>query len=181
MEDKSLPQSIGGETLPPISLTPEQRDLCWRLDDLYKKYRLKTRASDMFQGAIYAFRIECRSNPDRVSQAANSLREILYPFWSPNVKGQNKTSLEQYGAVLIDDGVIGRISLLWDKLNKLTHHQNCRDDGSIILSKVEDFEKLISEFEMAMKNALMMQIDIHQKIDKLLSCDPSQIISDEKS
>lgn len=80
MEDKSLPQPVGGGQLPPSSLTPKQEDLCKRMDKLHARYGLKVKPSDMFKGAIFAARIECRSNPDWVAQAANSLREILYPF-----------------------------------------------------------------------------------------------------
>ena len=86
MPDELLPQPIGATPLPPPSLSSEQQDLCRHLDELYDQYGLEVNPSDMFRGAMFAIKLECRSNPDRIAQAAHSLREIIYPFWSRQVK-----------------------------------------------------------------------------------------------
>ena len=68
MEDELLPQSIGEIELPPVSLLPEQEELCRRLDDLHNQYGLKALPSNMFRGAVFAARTECRrGNPDWLS------------------------------------------------------------------------------------------------------------------
>ena len=71
---------VGDTPLPPARLTSEQEDLCSRLDELYQPYDLHVRPSEMFRGAVFASRAECRNNPDWIAQAAHSLREILYPI-----------------------------------------------------------------------------------------------------
>lgn len=74
-------QTPSGDTpLPPVRLTPQQEDLCRRLDELYQPYDLHVRPSDMFRGAVFASRAECRNNSDWIAQAAHSLREILAPI-----------------------------------------------------------------------------------------------------
>ena len=86
MPDETIPQPIGQEPQPVLVLTARQEELCRRLNDLHAYHGLRTRPSDMFQGAVFVARIEARGNPDWIAQAANSLREILYPFWSKQGK-----------------------------------------------------------------------------------------------
>lgn len=178
MEDKSLPRSVGKGPLPPPSLTPEQEDLCKRIDELHTKYGLKVKPSDMFKGAIFAARIECRSNPDWVAQAANSLREILYPFWSRRVGGitdRKANAFKKYGSVRVDENFIQDIGGLYGLLNDLAHHGSTSTNLDFTTFTIADFEKLLSDFEREMRKALMRQVDIHQEIDKILNNGPSQI------
>ena len=80
--------------LPPINLSDDQEELCRRLDEWHKKSGLSPRPSDMFRGAVFAIQDECSSNPDRIAQAAHSLREILYPYQSKQVKRISKKGLK---------------------------------------------------------------------------------------
>lgn len=178
MEDKSLPQPVGGGQLPPSSLTPEQEDLCKRMDKLHVRYGLKVKPSDMFKGAIFAARIECRSNPDWVAQAANSLREILYPFWSRYVDGitdRKAEAFKKYGSVRVDENFIQDINRVYGLLNDLAHHGSTSQNLDFATFTIADFENLLLRFERVMRDALMRQIDIHQEIDRILSNDPLQI------
>ncbi|MBA7471918.1 hypothetical protein ES707_07230 [subsurface metagenome] len=178
MEDKSLPQPVGGGLLPPPSLTPEQEDICKRIDQLYMRYNLKVKASDMFKGAIFAARIECRSNPDWVAQAANSLREILYPFWSPSVDtvtDKKTNAFKKYGSVRVDENSIQDIGRVYGLLSNLAHHGSTSAKFDFTTFTITDFEKLLLDFERVIRDALMRQIDIHQEIDKILISDPSKI------
>jgi hypothetical protein len=177
MEDKSLPQPVGRGPLPPSSITAEQEDFCKRIDELHTKYGLKVKPSDMFKGAIFAARIECRSNPDWVAQAANSLREILYPFWSRHVDGiadRKADAFKNYGSVHVDKNFIQDIGSMYGLLNNLAHHGNTSINLDFTTFTITDFEKLLSDFEREIRKALMRQIDIHQEIDKILSNDPPQ-------
>ncbi len=170
MADELLPQWTGEGSLPPVRLTPEQEELCRRLDELYDPYSLHVRPSNRFRGAVFASRAECQSNPDWIAQAAHSLREILYPIWSPEYKeivDKKKTVFEKYGSVSVDDRSIGAVGSVYGRLSDLAHH--VRD-----ASTRSDYEQLLVEFEMAMRQALTRQLDLHREIDELVSSGPPQ-------
>jgi len=182
MEDKTASYQIGEGPLQPPSLTSEQDSLCARLDDIHVKYGLRVKPSDMFRGAIFAVRIECRSNPDWLAQAANSLREILYPFWSSHVDGvtDRKTEVfKKYGSVLIDNSFIQNVGRMYGLLNDLTHHGSTSTSVDFITFTIEDFEKLLADFERIMRDALTRQVDIHQEIDKILIGGPTSIVAED--
>lgn len=173
MNDNELPKSVGEDTLSPVSLSDEQQKLCKQLDDLYIRYdSLKARPSDMFRGAIFAKRAECRSNEDWVAQAANSLREILYPFWSDQVKAvpdKKSEAFKKYGSVRINEELIEEIDRIYGILNDLTHHgSNPRHIKNFASFTITDFENLVNDFEKIIPLALSRQIDIHQEIDDIL-------------
>jgi predicted RNA-binding Zn ribbon-like protein len=159
-QDKNLPESYGSKRLPPVSLSREEEDLCWKLDKFYKFYNLNKKPSEFYKGAIFAARDENRSNPDWLAQAAHSLREILYPFFSPQikkVKDKKKKAFEKFGSVgskLIKDEEIGK---LYNKLQDVAHHRF-----------IKDFENLRQEFIKIIKKALAYQTDIHKLIDEIL-------------
>lgn len=184
MNDKTLPQSIGENVLQPVRLTDEQENLCKRLDEWHKRCGLKNKPSDMFRGAIFAIRKECESNPDFISQAANSLREILYPFQSFHVKGvsdKKVNSLKNFGSVTVDETFYSsKVEPLWKKLNDITHHgvdpQWDKNFDFSSFNKTE-FQKLLIEFERVMNEALIRQLDVHQIIDEVLRINP-QLIED---
>lgn len=169
------------QILSPVSLTPEQEDLCRRLDELYSKYNLTIKPSEMFKGVIFASRVECRSNSDWIAQAANSLREILYPFWSSQVKNvsdKKSVALKKYGSAFADGSFIQEVGKLYGLLNTLSHHGNIPGNIDFANFKGSDFEKVLVDFEMMMRNVLTKQIDVHNKIDEILGFNPSQIIED---
>ena len=170
MADELLPQLTGEGSLPPARLTPEQEDLCRRLDELYDPYNLHVRPSNMFRGAVYASRAECRSNPDWIAQAAHSLREILYPIWSPTYKeiaDKKKTVFENYGSVSVGDLIINAVGSVYGRLTDLAHHDRTASTSS-------DYGQLLAEFERAMGQALTRQLDIHREIDEISSSGPPQ-------
>ncbi len=169
MEDKLLP---------PPSLRPDQEGLCRRLDEWHRHYKLKSKPSDMFRGAIFAIRPECRSNPDYIAQAANSLREILYPFWSgsprfKNAHDKKDVALKNHGSVLVDKALTQKIGRLYGQLNDLAHH-HCKPSSDLDSSnfKEADFKQLLDDFEQVMKRSLTRQLDLHDKIDQILNGTP---------
>lgn len=178
MEDKALPQPIGINSLPPIRLTDEQEDLCKRLDEWHTSDGLQIRPSEMFRGAVFAVRDECDNNPDRIAQSANSLREILYPFISRQVKkitNKKEKAFDGYGSVTVDQNFyLQNIEPLWKKLNDLAHHGvNPNDPTFNFLSfKLSDFKKIIVEFEKNMNMALTRQLDVHHQLDEILANAP---------
>jgi len=159
-QDKNLPEFYGSKRLPPVSLSREEEDLCWKLDKFYKFYNLNKKPSEFYKGAIFAARDENRSNPDWLAQASHSLREILYPFFSrqvKKVKDKKKKAFEKFGSVgskLIKDEEIGK---LYNKLQDVAHHR-----------LIKDFENLRQEFIKIIKKALAYQTDIHKLIDEIL-------------
>lgn len=130
----------------------------------------------MFRGALYAARPQCRNNPDWIAQAANSLREILYPFYSPEVGtvGTNKkTILNEYGSVTVSNQHISEIGRVYNILNALAHHGNARkskiDPSSFTL---QQFEQLLLDFQQVMSITLTRQLDVHSEIDAILKLAP---------
>jgi len=162
MESKSnqSSQSYDIKLLPPVHLRLEEDDLCKKLDEFYKFYNLNIQPSNYYRGAIFAAREENRSNPDRVAQAAHSLREILYPFFSPQikkVKDKKRKAFKKFGSVgieLITDDYIGRF---YGKLERVAHHDT-----------EENFEDLRQEFVTIIRKALSRQVDIHSLVDEIL-------------
>lgn len=146
MTDESLQQPTGEACLQLHALRPEHQNLCKRLDELYDLHGLEARPSEMFQGAVFAIRPECARNPDRIAQAAHSLRDILYPFWS--TKGTTapykKDALEGYGSVLLNDDFIQETGRVFNLLCDVAHHR----------STPVDFERLIENFVKIMHRAL---------------------------
>lgn len=150
----------------PISLTPAQEELCRRLDELYDLYGLEPRPSAMFRGALFAIR-ENQNNPDGLAQAAHSLREILYPFWSKRITTvpYKKDAFERFGSVFADD-IEENIGSIYGTLSDLAHH-GIKRNLDFSNYKISDFESLRNEFETSMRWALTRQIDVHNQIDKL--------------
>ena len=165
----------------PISLTPAQEELCRRLDELHDLYGLKTRPSAMFRGALFAIR-EAQNNPDWLAQAAHSLREILYPFWSTRITTvpNKEDAFERFGSVSADDtSLYKELGNIYGTLNNLAHH-GIKRKLDFSNYKRSDFESLRDEFETSMRLALTRQTDVHNMIDLIVSSDPSQIIADSE-
>lgn len=148
--------------LPPIKLTPQQEDLCKRLDLLNQRTIQGQALSKMFRGAIYALREEYRSNPDWMAQSAHSLREIIYQFSLRLNKIKLKDALNMFGSVTTsDEKFMENFGRVRNRIESVAHHQ--------LKIPVEEYEKLIEEYEIALMRALDRQVDIHEQIDKLLS------------
>ena len=153
----------------PVSLTPEQNELCRRMDVLHALNQLQTKPSDMFRGALSV--IEDEKNPDRIAQAAHSLREILYPIMSGQVskaRGARKVALARYSSVLQDVG-LGRI---YGRLTDLAHHGATSTKLDFLSVTRTDFDELVEAFETAMQRVMIPPIESHRSIDQFLSGDP---------
>ena len=176
--DGTQSQLEGENLLSPIILSSKQEDICKRLDDWHGKYGLKIKPSDMFKGALFAARTECRSNPDWLAQATNSLREILYPFWSKHVDGiadRKVEALKKYGSVKVGNSFEQEIGRVYGNLNELAHHGNVSVNNNFLSFKPADFEKLLEDFEKIMDVALSRQIDVHKEIDSIILINPKNM------
>ena len=163
--------SAGDTPLRLIRLTPEQEDLCRRMDELYALEQLKAKPSDMFRGALSV--LEDENNPDRIAQAAHSLREILYPIMSRRIRtstGTRGDPFKRYGSVFPEVG-IGKI--LAD-LSDLAHHGANSKKLYSLNFPASDFENLMKGFETTMQTALIRPLDAHRSIDRFLSGDPPE-------
>lgn len=148
--------------LPPIKLSPQQDDLCKRLDELDQKNIQGQNLSDMFRGAIYATREENQSNPDWMAQSAHSFREILYPFYKKHSKVKIGDALNSYGSATATEITFKRsLGTVYGKITDVAHHQSDLSN--------KEYRELINEFEEVLLWALTRQIDIHNQIDELLS------------
>ena len=141
------------------------------MDELHALDQLQAKPSDMFRGALSV--IEDENNPDRIAQAAHSLREILYPIMSGRVRqslGAREPAFNKYGSVFLDVG-LGKI---FGDLNDLAHHgvNSARLDFSSVTRA--DFDELAEAFESSMQRALIRPLDVHRSIDQFLSVDPPQ-------
>jgi hypothetical protein len=180
MSDETIPQPIGESAQQALLLTARQEELCRRMDDLHARHGLRARPSDMFRGAVFTARIEARGNPDWIAQAANSLREILYPFWSGQggkLPGGKAEALRRSGSVRADDDANDEIGRIYGSLNELAHHGNGAGRSiNFDTFTAEDFERLFDDFERIMLDRLMRQLDVHRELDAILAAGPEQEI-----
>ena len=139
------------------------------MDALHALDQLQAKPSDMFRGALSA--IDDENNPDRIAQAAHSLREILYPIMSGRVRksiGVWENPFERYGSMFLEVG-LGKI---FGTLNDLAHHGVTSDKLDFPNFTKSDFDNLMKDFESTMQTALIRPIDAHRRIDQFLSDDP---------
>ena len=142
-----------------------------RMDELHALDQLQAKPSDMFRGALSV--IEDENNPDRIAQAAHSLREILYPIMSGQVRkalGAREKALERYGSVFLNV----RFGRIYGLLSDLAHHGVTSARLDFLKYTTSDFDNLIRDFETTMQRALTRPIDVHRTIDQFLSGDPPQ-------
>jgi hypothetical protein len=178
--------SPGNFKLSPVVLPPKVKDLCKKIDEFYKDYpkqHKKQKPSDLIEGAFYAARPECRSNPDWMSQAANSLRDVLYPVFSPQVSSNNLLKLFKKYAT--DKNNISKIpnkafvktfinlDKVYSQLSDLTHHGtkiNKKTSEKQYLNFSDDnFEKLLKDFSHILERAFtLQQLYIHTTIDLIV-------------
>jgi hypothetical protein len=189
-EQNSYEEYEVGSALPAIKLSHEVIGLGKYLDEIYKSSQigsLMLTPSKILEGAFYVIRPECRSNPDWMSQASNSLREILYPFH----KTSNINSIfSLYMKYMKDKKILNKISskkffLTLKKINELylffqdvTHHGI---DPKIITNKPteKEFLKKVDEFLISLLNLIELKaLYIHALIDAILNRRPSDGIKD---
>lgn len=189
--------SYGSFVLPPVIPGPEVEDLCHKIDNFYNRYSPKNRkqkASDLIKGAFFAIRSECRTNPDWMSQAANSIRDVLYPFWSKESKNNILKLFKKYAADKTDKNNINDVDFIdtfndldtiYGKVSDITHHgirpQCFPDEKSFCEFSDKDFESLIEDFAVVLGKALgLQQIYTHRIIDAVVAGNKRglEIISD---
>ena len=173
--DSTLP--INPRIEEPIALSEKQKELCRRLDDLHGQYEgLKALPSSMFKGALFLLHKESNKNPDWMSQAAHSLREVLYPIQSdriPAVSGNGEAVFKEFGSVRVKPEVLQEVQRVYGLLNDLAHHGcNAKSGVDVSAYTKNEFENLLDDFERAMLTILDRQIDIHMQLDDLLSQAP---------
>ena len=182
-KDSQIPEGISvntPETLPELGSKREQ--LCERLNGLHSAFNLKFKPSDMFLGAVFVSQKKLRNNPDWMSQTANSLREILYPFYSRDADGiptDKKEVLAQYGSAhASNEQSINEMGRVYGHLNALTHHNNGKNKYDVDSFSESDFENLIGSFENVIFDVLSRQNDIHKDLDEIATAGPEIIIDD---
>ena len=170
--------------LPPISPTPEEEELCKKVDDFFGSHLSKTRSapSKLIKGALFAMRAECRSNDDWRSQASNSLREVLYPLTSPRIGRANPIKLfNKYASdgnrrqqitnkdFVLTFNILSRVNGM---LNDLTHHGI--EPKTLTVEEYEkfsdkDFDELFKEFKnILLKILSLQQIFMHGIVDAMV-------------
>ncbi len=122
-------EALGSNTLEPLALSQNDQELCNLLDSklsvIFGENNIKSKMlpSDMLKGALWAMRD--KNNPDRIAQAAHSIREILRPF---------KMHLEN------------EIQAIYYYFQNITHHGHNVD--------IIEFQKKMEQFKAIMATAL---------------------------
>lgn len=171
MEDNKQDPLLGDSVLPPIQLTPRQEELCAKLDKFHAVSGLNSKPSEMFRGAVYALRKEVRTNPDLMAQAANSLRNIIYPF-GKNIVPKKEDALKLYGSACAEEATIIKLGKLHGSFTEIAHNGNgINGDLRHVSVTPQELEGLLADFESVMFSVLTRQADIHSRIDQILSVD----------
>lgn len=163
----------------------EVRDLCELIDDFYRGYpkrQLRQKPSNLIEGILYAMRKEGRGNPDWISHAAHSAREILYPLISVEISEDNLIKLFRGYATrhsgrssisnqeFIDTFV--ELDVIYGKLSDLAHHGTALKTLTVeeyANFSDRDFEELIEEYIKLLARALrLQQIYVHTVIDEIV-------------
>lgn len=177
--------SYGDFVLPPVIPGVEVEELCKRIDAFYSNYskqHKKKKASDLIKGAFFSMRSECRSNPDWMSQAANSARDVLYPLFSEGISGNNLIKLFRKYAVSKDNNhniknndfinTFNNLDVIYKKLSDLTHHgTDLKGFSSKQFSDFseKDFENLMRDFTIILGRSFgLQQIYVHAIIDLII-------------
>lgn len=175
--------SYGVLLLPPVVPNSQISDLGRLLDDFYKNYYSQPRrqkASDLVSGAFYAVRPECRSNPDWMSQSANSARDILYPLLRSEANSDNLIKLFREYATNKKSKInnnefkftFSKLDNIYKKLSDITHHgTNLRGftESQFLKFTENDYIKLLEDFALILKQALsFQQLYIHTIVDLII-------------
>lgn len=189
--------SYGDFILPPVEPRPELKDLCNKIDKFYKNYsrqHRKQKASDLIMGAFYAARPECRSNPDWISQAANSLRDVLYPLFSKQISNNNLMKLfkkyatnKSYETKIQNKDffrTFNNLDKIYKQLSDLTHHGTelkAFSEKEYISFSESDFDQLLRNYVDILGKAFeLQQIYIHAIINLIVEKKKkSRVIKDD--
>lgn len=161
----------------PQVLDEEQKQLCRRLDSLHRVNRLSTKPSKMLAGALWVSDHRHRKlNKDWESQAACSLREIIYPFWSPRRKdAPDKGDAFRFFAGHAD---VEKLDRIYVALNGKVHH-NARPDIEDE-QEYRDFDQVKDEFMTVMRHALETQFDRNREIREIVSDGPERTVEQDE-
>jgi hypothetical protein len=171
----------------PIELPQEVEELGRLLDKICQEDNggvFKLKPSKILEGAFYAVRQEFRSNPDWMSQSANSFREILYPYYSKKVKNVLFLFIDynhpnRIAKINSKDfvEVFSKINELYSIFQDITHHlvspkskylQNLNRYPTF-----EEFKGWIQKFVSYLFKALQLQqLFIHVLINTILKEKP---------
>jgi len=182
MENNNFPEPVGVEVQEPIHF-PRKEELCRRLDEFHSSFGIGrgSKPSEMLRGALHATRKEYRkNNPDWMSQAANSIREIFY-----SIDGSLDSYFEDFGSIY-PDGDFGASEVGYYKnfFEQITHH-NFESAGTYSLIGGSDsdpvkvtpdkFLKAVRGIVGVLFKALRRQIDAYQEIKDISQKEPQKI------
>lgn len=171
--------SYGEALLSPIKLNSELSKICDLLDNFYEKYpkkHKKQKASDLIKGAFYMTRPECRSNPDWMSQSANSARDLLYPLLSVGSKSLIKLFKDYAKNEDIENSfsaIFSNLDIFYRKLTDITHHgtdlKGFGSESEFISFTADDYVNLLRSFSLVLGDAFnYQQLYIHHLIDLII-------------
>jgi hypothetical protein len=175
-----MPAKPAAGSQEPIPLTDKQRWLCGRLDELYAAVeRSGTRPSDMFLSALYVMHPAQRGrNPDWMTQAAHSLRELLYPFYKSDAPIKRRDAFVRYGVAGDADALSKTINVHYGFMTSVAHHEWAQALKNPVLKTLaiqenadhtSVFESVAAAFEDVLFRALRRQLDVHVEIDRFVS------------
>ncbi|MEF8847463.1 MAG: hypothetical protein V5A57_03495, partial [Candidatus Paceibacterota bacterium] len=161
----------------------------------YPKKHKKQKPSELIKGAFYAAREECRSNPDWMSQAANSLRDLLYPLFSPHVGEKNVIRLFKEFATDLETQVnpqqeqfvkvFAELNTVYGKLSDLAHHgtePRSFTKNEYMEFSEEDFESLLRDFVSILRKAFsLQQVYVHIVLDLIVEQGPKNVKEEVKT
>ncbi|MDN3725325.1 hypothetical protein QRD02_13135 [Aequorivita sp. SDUM287046] len=158
-----------------MTLSSKQNFIIARLEELFNQWDIPRSPSDMFIGGLFAMQPKLRANPDWMSQSANSFREIFYHLLNKNnykefPKGIDKklVAFENYGSLSAISEDIGKLGFLYNKFTEIAHH-NLSAEKNEILPSASEYENFVLSLEKELHILLTRQLDIHEKIELLIS------------
>lgn len=175
--------SYGYLLLSPVTPNTDVMELCRLLDDFYKTYpsqHKRQTASDLLKGAFYAIRPECKSNPDWMSQSANSVRDILYPLLRSGTGTDNLIKLfRKYATIKKSKSnnkefilTFSKLDNIYKKLSDITHHGTDLKgftESQFLRFTENDYTRLLENFVLVLKQALSyQQLYVHTTVDLII-------------
>jgi len=177
--------------LSPVEIPPKYIDFLNNLDVFFSSYEKKSpkqKMSDIVKGAFFAMRSECRNNPDWMSQASNSLREIIYPLISTDsvhntirvfyrsIKEISKLSPDSFSEQVNSESFVSdfvMVDKMYQRLSDLTHHgvsvRGFESIDKFIEFTENDYNKLVDDYINLMNRIVtIQQIYVHSFIDYII-------------
>lgn len=180
-----------------LKLTPDELKACEYLDELhnYKKFFEFSKPSNLLKGALWQLRNPDKGNPERVHQAAHSIREIFYSLGS-NDKIR-RVRLQGYSNLTLEEKKSLKISLklheFYTIVTAIAHHFASDKGKEHWVTKIKALgitvnanndidaqvlEQLVTYFIHLLKQTSLNLVDIHKKVQTLLSEGPDKISHD---